>query len=191
MQWLRLPADLSAQVIARKVEQRFGLQGFARLVKVLELLAASPYRDACVIELPASDWLDALAIGRADFDEFLTYLAKADWLTVEQADEPGAPLRVTLLQVGDLLPGAGELKLFTKACQWQAWCVAELGMPKDATTDPYVQQLFRRWCASNVTVTEADEAVAAAIAKQASLHPSALHAELQAIRAARLEKAKG
>jgi hypothetical protein len=190
VQWLRLPADLSAQTIARKVEQRFGLPGFARLVKILELLAASPYRDSALIELPASDWLDALVMGRAEFDEFFTYLTAADWLTLEQGAEPGAPLRVTLLQVGDLLPGAGDLNLFTKPCQWQAWCIAELGMPKEATTDPYVQQLFRRWCASNVTVTEAGEAVQAAIAKQNSLHPTALHTELQAIRAARLERAR-
>lgn len=190
MTWLRLPADLSTQTTVRKVEQRFGLPGFARLVKLLELLAASPYRDACVIELAASDWLEALQIGRADFDAFLAYLAAANWLTVDTSEEPGAPLRVTLLQAGALLPTALDPQLFTKACQWSAWCVAELGMPPALTKDPYNQQLFRRWCASNVTVLEAADAVQAAIAKQNSLSPAALHDELQLIRRARLDKAR-
>ena len=190
MAWLRLTADLSAQATVRKVEQRFGLQGFARLVKILELLAASPYRDACVIELPPSDWLEALQIGRSDLDAFLAYLAAANWLTLDTSEEQGAPLRVTLLQVGALLPTAVDPQLFDMACQSAAWCIAELGPPPELTKDPYNQQLFRRWCASNVTVLEAHDAVQAAIAKQNSLSPSALHDELQVIRRKRLEKAR-
>lgn len=131
-----------------------------------------------------------MQIGRSDFDAFLAYLAAANWLTVDAGEEPGAPLRVTLLQVGALLPTAVDPQLFNKACQWAAWCVAELGMPPDLTKDPYTQQLFRRWCASNVTVLEMHDAVQAAIAKQSSLSPSALHDELQLIRRQRLEKAR-
>lgn len=187
--WVRLPAGLSAQTVARKVEQRFGLAGFARLVKVLELLAASDYRDAGVIELPASDWLEALQLNRIDLDAFLAYLAAANWLHID-AIEPGQPLRVTLLQAGALLPTAEDPQLFTKACQWAVWCVAELGMPPDLTKDPYTQQLYRRWCASNVTVSEMQTAVQAAIAKQSSLGASVLHEELQQVRRQRLEKAK-
>lgn len=190
MSWVRLPADFSAQVTVRKVEQRFGLIGFARLVKLLELLAASPARDLCVIELAPSDWLEALQIGRSDLDAFLLYLSTANWLTYDAGEEPGAPLRVTLLQAGSLLPSAEDPQLYTKACQWAAWCTAELGMPPDLTKNPYTQQLFRRWCASNVTVLEMQGAVQAAIAKQGSLGASALHDELQLIRRQRLEEAR-
>lgn len=190
MRWLKLPAGLSASVIARKVEQRFGLPGFARLIKILELLAASPARAAGQIELPPSDWLEALGMGPAELDEFLAYLAAADWLTLEQGAERGAPLRVTLLQVAALLPGPTEIGLPTEPHQWQAWCIAELGMPHASTQDPYVQQLFRRWCASNVTLAEAEAAALAAAKVRQSLHPQDLHGELQRIRAARLERAK-
>lgn len=190
MSWVKLPADLSAQPLARKVEQRFGLVGFARLVKLLELLAASAERDACVIALPASDWEEALQVGRADLDTFLAYLEAAGWLSRDQGAEPGAPLRVTLLQAETLLPAATDPQLFSRANQWAQWCTAELGMPPGVTSDPYTLQLFRRWCASNVTLDEMQEAVQLAIAKHNSLKPTDLHEMLQAVRRTRLERAR-
>ena len=190
MLWVRLPGDLSAQPLMRKVEQRFGLAGYARLVKLLELLAASPFRDSCLIEMPASDWFEALRCGREEFDAFLAYLAAANWLTIEQDAETGAPLRVTLLLADSLLPTADDPQLYTKPCQWAAWCVAELGMPQSLTTDPYNQQLYRRWCASNVTILEMQAAVQNAVSRQNSLSPQVLHEELQVIRRQRLDKAK-
>jgi hypothetical protein len=185
-----LAGDLSNQPLTRKVEQRFGLPGFARLVKLLELLAASPCRDAGLIEMPVSDWLEALRCGREEFDTFLAYLTAANWLTVEQDAEAGAPLRVTLLLAESLLPTADSPQLYTKPCQWAAWCVVELGMPPSLSTDPYNQQLYRRWCASNVTTLEMQAAVHNAVKGKNSLSPQVLHEELQLIRRQRLDKAR-
>ncbi|MNO06813.1 hypothetical protein D3C81_2287580 [compost metagenome] len=64
-------------------------------------------------------------------------------------------------------------------------------MPRQVTSDPYTQQLFRRWCASNVTVTEMLQACELASQAPPDLSPTALHRHLQTVRRLRLEQAKG
>jgi hypothetical protein len=190
MTWAKLAGDFSAQPVARKVEQRFGLAGFARVVKILELLACSTDAASGVVSMPASDWLDVLQCGRLELDEFLRFLEKAGWLTVG-GDEPGAPLAVTVTNAAAFLPDATDPQLFTRADQWRAWCSVELAAPQWLLDDAATQRLFRIWCAVNVTTAEMLDAVKAAIDAKGDVGPATLHEQLNIIRRARLERAKG
>ena len=162
---LNLPSNFSALPVVLKVEQRFGMAGFARLIKLLELFASSPSRNTGVVALPVSDWLDALQVDPQDLGFLLDYLAKAEWLTLEQGEEPGSPLRITLADFTMFLPPL-------------------LGK------DPYTQDLFRRWCASNVTIEEMELAIE--LARKASTAPSppALHDFLKTVRNTKIERAR-
>jgi len=182
-----LPAQFSALPIVLKVEQRFGLAGFARLIKLLELFACSPSREVGTIELPISDWGDALQVGPQDLGSLLDYLAKADWLTLEQGEESGAPLRVTLTDYATFLP---PLELPKIADQWRRWFEFELNMPPLLGKDPYTQDLFRRWCASNVTIEEMELAVELARTANTAPSPPALHEFLKTVRNTKLERAR-
>lgn len=184
---LNLPSTFSALPIVLKVEQRFGLAGFARLIKLLELFAASPSRDAGVIELPVSDWVDALQTGPHDVAVLLDYLSKDGWLTQEQADEPGAPLRITLTHFADFLP---PLELPRIAEQWRSWFETELSMPPLLGKDPYTQDLFRRWCATNVTIEEMELAIELARKANTAASPPALHEFLKTVRNTKIERAR-
>ena len=184
---LNLPADFSALPIVHKVEQRFGLSGYARLIKLLELFASSPLRHAGVIELPISDWGDALQAGPHDLNTFLVYLTKAAWLTMEQAEELGAPLRVTLIAFAEFL---APLELPKIADQWRQWFEAELSMPPLLGKDPYTQDLFRRWCATNVTIAEMEQAIDLARTANMGPSPTALHEFLKTVRNTKIERAR-
>ena len=64
MRGIWVPAGLSGLVIAKKLEQRFGLLGFARMVKLVELVAELSAPDASPSAVVA--WGDfILALGRA------------------------------------------------------------------------------------------------------------------------------
>lgn len=189
MSWFRLSCQFSGAPLSQSVERRFGLQGFARLVKLLELLAASDPATGGVVSLAKSDWFDHLQASPDELHELLNYLAKAGWLTYAEGGEPGSPLSIDFLKADDFLPSPAPI-LFTDAAQWVFWCETELNMPRAVSSDPYSQALFRRWCASNVTVTEMQLACEAAIKGQPDLSPTALHRHLQAVRSARLEQAK-
>lgn len=190
MSWAKLSGVFSAQPVVRKVEQRFGLAGFGRMVKIVELLATSNERTAGRVALRPSDWIDALQCVRHELDEFLGYLQKAGWLTVAQDDE-GAPLVVTLSNPAQYLPDGSDPQLFTEAAQWAEWCATDLTFPAWLINDPATQQLFRRWCAANVTTQEMAEAADLAIAAAKAVSPVELHEQLQAVRRQRLEKARG
>ena len=184
---LNLPPNFSALPIVLKVEQRFGMAGFARLIKLLELFASSPSRHSGVIELPISDWVDALQAGPQDVNEFLAYLAKAEWLSVEQGEEPGSPLRITLTAFEVFLP---PLELPKIADQWRRWFEVELSLPPLLAKDPYTQDLFRRWCASNVTIDDMELAIELARKANTAPSPTALHDFLKTVRTTKIERAR-
>jgi len=186
---LNLPANFSASAIVVRVEKRYGLAGYARLVKLIELLGVNDRAAGGVVPLSMSDWLDALQASPDELHEFLGFLSKAGWLNYSVGHDPGAPLVVEFHAADDFLPDAAPI-LFTDPAQWVFWCETELNMPPRVSGDPYSQGLFRRWCASNVTVTEMQLACEAATKGQPDLSPSALHRHLQAVRLARLEQAK-
>jgi hypothetical protein len=184
---LNLPPHFSALPIVLKVEQRFGPAGFARLVKLLEQFAASPSRDSGVIELPASDWRDALQAGPLELNLFLDYLAQDGWLSQEQDAEPGAPLRVTLTNFAEFQPA---LELPRIADQWRRWFEFELSLPPLHGKDPYNQDLFRRWCATNVTIEEMEQAVELARQANTAPSPAALHEFLKTVRNTKIVRAR-
>lgn len=184
---INLPADFSARPVALKVEQRFGLAGFARLIKLLELFAASPLREVGVIELPVSDWADAFQSGPLNVSVLLDYLSKDGWLSQEQTDEPGAPLRVTLTHFTEFLPA---LDMPKTAEQWCAWFTSELSMPSQHGKDPDNQALFRRWCATNVTIEEMNAAIELAVKAGRGFAPACLHSLLMTVRKEKLELAR-
>lgn len=189
MSWVRLSCQLSMSPLVQNLERRFGLPGHSRLVKMLEILAASDIASNGVVPLPKSDWLDALQASTEELHELLNFLSKSGWLTYSEGDEPGAPLVVDFLKADDFLPDAAPI-LFTAANQWVFWCETELNMRREVTADPNNQGLFRRWCASNVTVTEMLQACDEAAPTNPQLTPSVLHSQLQTVRRARLEKAR-
>jgi len=186
---IKLPADFSALPVVLKVEQKFGIAGYARMIKLLELLAVSPVRHTGVIELSESDWQEALQLGPALLSPFLSYLSRADWLSVEQSVEQGSLLRVTVIDFFPFLPAADAPGLFTTPEQWCAWCAHELGMPPAVGTDPQSTRMFRRWCATNVTVVEVEAAIELAV--RASEPPVLvnLHKHLKTVRTTKIEQA--
>lgn len=187
MSWVRLPAGLSAAGPAASLERAFGLPGYARLVKLLELLAGHEHAAAGVLTMTAAAWCEWLSASPGELRQFLEHLGRSGWLRYSQDD---GSITVDLLKADDFLPGPA-IVLFTDPAQWVFWCETELNMPRHVSSDPYTQQLFRRWCASNVTVTEMLQASELAMQGQPDLSPAALHRHLQAVRGLRLEQAKG
>lgn len=190
MGWIRLSSAFSSSDLIQRAERKFGLIGYARTVKLLELLAAGEMLAGGTIPLPKSDWLDALQASPEELHELLNFLTKCGWLTYSEGQEPGAPLVIHFKQADDFLPQAEPL-LFVSADQWVFWCETELNMRREVTGDPHTLALFRRWCASNVTVTEMLQACDEAAPNNPELTPSVLHAQLQSVRRVRLEKARG
>lgn len=187
---LSFPSNFSALPDVWRVEKRFGLAGFARLIKLLELLGASDPAVGGVVPLPKSDWLEALEASTDELHELLNFLSRSGWLSYTEGDEPGAPLVVHFHHADDFLPNPEPI-LFTAADQWVFWLETELNMRREVTSDPASQSLFRRWCASNVTVTEMIQACDEAAPTNPQLSPSVLHAQLQIVRRARLDIARG
>lgn len=195
MRGFRVPAGLSALVIARKVEQRFGLPGFARLVKLVELVA-----DADTVPAPAAalvawaDLLEALVADQAAAGEFLDYLEAA--AVLERAGGEG---RVRLTLTGELAAMLADLPLeaapappalFTRVQQWVDWFLAEFACPPYLANDPASRNLFARWIATNVTTDEAAAAVQLAVEAREAPTPAVLHDHLRAVRAAKIERAR-
>lgn len=187
MSGLSLPSGFSTLPIVLKVEQRFGVAGFARLIKLLEQFAASPSRAAGVVELDGSDWREALQIGPLELSVFMTYLAADGFLYLDQPPEPNSPLRVTLSDFQAFLPASPLPRV---ANEWRLWFIAEAQMPEDQGKDPYIQSLFRRWCASNTTVDEMRAAIELASQEGADKSPATLHNYLMTVRKEKLELAR-
>jgi hypothetical protein len=189
-----LDSGFSARPEVKKVEQRHGLAGMGRMVKLLELLAGSPERSTGAIALAVSDWEEALQLGHVALMPFLAYLQQAEWLTVEPISEPGAPLRVTVTNPDQYFvkssfsPAYPEL--FGEAAQWRDWFVQELTSPGYVVDAPETTQLFRHWCATNVTVTEIQAAIELAIQARQAPTPAALHEHIKAVRKLKIENAR-
>jgi hypothetical protein len=190
----KLDAGFSSRPEVKKVEQRFALAGMARMVKILELLTGSPDPASGVIEMPVSDWEEVMQQGSVLLMPFLSYLQQADWLTVDPDVEVGAPLRVTVSNPQQYLVSDAALptypQLFSQPAEWRDWFVTELTSPGYAVDTPETQQLFRRWCATNVTLTEIQAAIELAITARQAPTPAALHEYIKAVRKLKLEDAR-
>jgi hypothetical protein len=190
-----VPAGLSALVIVRKVEQRFGMIGLARLIRLVELVA-----DASTVPAPGSavvawgDALQALGCAQDAAVEFLTYCEHAQVL--ERSTGEGM-LQLTLrgelaAMLVDAPAEAAQAApvLFTREQQLADWFMADLNCPPYLANDPGSRSLFRRWIATNVTVEEIEAAVQMAIEAREPPSPAALHDHLRAVRNAKIERAR-
>lgn len=186
---IKLPADFSSNPVVLKVEQKFGLAGMARMIKVLELLAVSSGRSSGVIELLPKQWHEALQLSPVSLGPFITYLSHAGWLKAEQSTDSSVPLRVTVLDFLPFLAIADAPELFADPEQWSAWCSHELGMPPSLATAPESVRLFRRWCATNVTVNEVEAAIELAVKASEAPSLTALHKHLKTVRTTKIEQA--
>lgn len=187
------PVGLSEMVIGRKVEQRFGLLGLGRLLKLVELVTE---RADETVTTPTAvvawgDFLAALHCNQEDAGEFLSYCDHARVL--DRGDEDGR-LRLTLVGelVARLVPPAAEplalgtRQLFDTDKQWAEWFKADLNCPPYLVNDPTTRQLFRRWVATNVTTDEVEAATERAIKAGEAPHPAVLHDHLRALRVDKL-----
>lgn len=186
----------SSLVISKKLEQRFGLIGLARLLKLGELVTERlPADGPPSVVLAWGDFLTELSCNQEQAVEFLAYCGHAGVL--DQATEDGR-LRLTL--VGELasrlrpvaptpLPQASGRQLFDTDKQWATWFKDELSCPPYLANDPLTRQLFRRWCATNVSVDEIEAATERALQAGEAPHPAVLHDYLKAIRQTKIERA--
>lgn len=187
------PVGLSGMVIGRKVEQRFGLLGLARLLKLVELVMdrVDGSRAAPTAVVAWGDFLAALHCNQEDAGEFLAYCDHARVL--DRGDEDGR-LRLTL--VGELVTrlvpaeapplAAGARQLFDSPKQWAEWFKADLNCPPYLVNDPSTRQLFRRWCVNNITTDEVEAATERAIKAGEAPYPAILHDHLKALRGDKL-----
>jgi hypothetical protein len=187
------PVGLSEMVIGRKVEQRFGLLGLARLLKLIELVTERSDKgvSAPTALVAWGDFLSALHCNQDEAGDFLGYCDHAR--VVDRGDEDGR-LRLTL--VGELaarlVPAdepaiiAGSRQLFVTDKQWAEWFKSDLNCPPYLVNDSATRQLFRRWVATNVTTDEVEAATERAIKASEAPHPAVLHGHLRTIRVEKL-----
>lgn len=187
------PIGLSGMVIGRKVEQRFGMLGLARLLKLVELVLerADGSTTAPSAVVAWGDFQAALSCNQEEAGEFLSYCDHARVL--DRGNEDGR-LRLTLVGelVARLVPTeapplvSGARQLFDSDKQWAEWFKADLNCPPYLVNDPATRQLFRRWVVTNVTTDEVETATERAIKASEAPHPAVLHDHLKALRVEKL-----
>lgn len=185
-----IPCDALSSDHARAVEQHFALLGFARYVKVLALLASEGQSGRVVLSWEA--WAALLAAQPEPLSEFFSVCQAQGVFTVEDDGEQVAvecPALVREVPSEATTPDVASPLLFTHAEQWTAWFVEEMAYPPKIANRADNQRMFRRWCASNVTVEEMNTAVQITIKAGTGLGTAALHGHLQALRARRIKEA--
>lgn len=182
-------SNLSDQVLVRKVEQRFGLVGYARLCKVFELVALGNG----VASLSRSDWVDALQCDGVALDGFLAYCVQAGGLSTSQADGANGLLAIRVIERDTLcpsaVPGIASSVLPRVADEWVAWCRTELNLPGWQLNEATTRRMFARWCAVNVTTEEATRAIESA-GRAGEVSAAAIHDHLNLLRRQRIEQAR-
>ncbi|MEE1883367.1 hypothetical protein V0R55_24695 [Pseudomonas soli] len=181
-------------VVGRKVEQRFGLVGLARLLKLVELVAdrADPGAKRPSAVMAWGDLLGAIQCDQPAAQEFLVYCEHARVL--DRGNDGG---RVRLSLAGELVsllvdaPAAAPKArtLFDREQQWADWFAADLDLPPHLRNDPETRRLFRHWCASNVTVDEVEQAAMRAVAEGRAPSPAILHEHIKALRLEKIRAA--
>lgn len=174
---------LTADPILMTVRARLGLIGVGRVVTILSLSGPAG------ASLGYAEWLGLLQATALDYDLMVAVLAELQVCTAHATDNP-ARIR---FEPGPACSPAwadrpAHLTLMPDAAAWAAWCESELAMPGWMLAEHETQSLFRRWCASNVTVAEATQAVLQAAA-EGSASPVAIHGHLTALRKQALLKA--
>lgn len=186
----------SSLVISKKLEQRFGLIGLARLLKLVELVTERlPVDGPPSVVLAWGDFLTEMSCNQEQAVDFLAYCDHARVL--DQATEDGR-LRLTL--VGELasrlrpvvptpLPQASGRQLFDTDKQWATWFKDDLSCPPYLVNDRLTRRLFRRWCANNITVDEIEAATELALKAGEAPQPAVLHDYLKTVRQTKIDRA--
>ena len=192
--FLRL-SGLSDLVVVRKVEQRFGFAGYARLIKLLELISSMrPAVDESPVGIAWADVLEALQADDLRAREFLAYCEDARALRVTRPEgtfevELCGELVALMASAPAVLSSVSGRVPFESEKEWVDWFAADLNCPPYLANDACTRQLFRRWCAVNVTVAEIEAAVELAIGAKEAPHPAALNEHLKTVRKKKLELA--
>lgn len=174
--------QFSLNSTTQAVIKQLGMAGFGRLMRIVEECT-----DNGQVALSWSDWLSTLECTRDQFDELLSTLVKLEAFTATQDEGVSAPLMLTMGQRLRFVlkkPDPATV-VFLSAAQWSEWLAVELAAPAWLIKDPASQELFRRWCASNVTLAEIQQAAE----RGALVHdvsPVGLHEQWKKIRAERV-----
>lgn len=187
------PASMSASKAVVDIEAHFALVGYARYLKVLELVAdeadGSDARRAVTLSWDA--WAASLAGEQDVLAEFFAFCHEHGVFEVEDDGERAtvACLDLVLSRTESAPVPPRDETLFTHHDQWVAWFIDDLSFPPKMANSPDNIRMFRRWCASNVTVGEMSAAVQKTIEAGTGLGAPALHGHLQALRAQRIKEA--
>lgn len=185
-----IPCGALACDASAAIEQHFALVGFARYVKALALVASEGKQGRVALSWEA--WAVALAAQPEALSEFFNYCQEHGVFTVEDDGEQVALGCPALAQVAsdEAAPVAkASPLLFTHSDEWVAWFKEEMAYPPKIANRAENVRVFRRWCASNVTVEEMNTAVQLTIKAGTGLGTPALHGHLQALRAQRIKEA--
>ncbi len=172
-----------ADPVVMTVRARLGIIGVGRLVMILSLSGPAG------ASLGYGEWLGLLQATEPEYELLVAVLRELEIFTTHATEHPA---RVRFEPGPAWAPvwaaQSGHLTLMPDAAAWAAWCESELAMPGWLLDAPETKALFRRWCASHVTVGEATEAVLRAVAT-GDVSPSTLHHHLAALRKQALHKA--
>lgn len=190
------PFRLFDLTVFRKVDQRFGMLGAARLIRLIELVLeqVADSDQPLTAVMAWGDFMTAMSCNSEQAAEFLAYCDHAR--AIDRADVDG---RLSLTLVGELAarfrpadsgprPVPGRV-LFETDKQWAEWFKGELNCPPYLANDPSCRRIFRRWCATNVTVDEMEAAIERAMKAGEAPSPAVLHDHLRAYRQAKIERA--
>lgn len=92
MKWFKHLADASASELISEVEALYGLEGYARYFKILEVVAGKmDHTNRCEVAYPWQKWQEILRGKRGRLTTFLTFLQERGAITFreENAEKPG------------------------------------------------------------------------------------------------------
>lgn len=165
------------------VRARLGIAGVGRLATILSLCGPAG------AALGYAEWLGLLQATPHEYELLVAVLRELQVFTTHATEEPphirfepGPAWAPTWAE------RPAHLTLMPDPAAWAAWCQSELAMPGWLLNTPETQTLFRRWCASNVTVDEATQAVLQAVAV-GNVSPETIHQQLSAVRKSALQAA--
>ena len=209
MKWFKHSSQLSGTNIVESIERYYGLPGYARFLKIKEIIAQQmDSTDRCGTTMSWRQIEILLAGKKKQLSEFLTFLEKLKVVRLTANDEQVTIELPELLQLRDNhtknLQAANKPAcksepkntakppvLFVTLEQWQHWLSNELCFTHRQVNIPEHNKIMRQWLASNVTANEIEEAVDAAVLEGADIKQLAnLHRLVAQNRKQRIEEAR-
>ncbi len=209
MKWFKHSSKFSDSSVIENVERYYGLPGYARYVKLHEIIALRmDSSNQCQMTVTWPQLENMLAGKRKSLSEFLTFLEKHKVIRIaanEQQvsielpdllklrDNHTRNLQVaekpTCKSTGKSAPGSPVL--FVNQEQWQQWLTSELCFTSRQINIPDHCRIMRQWLASNVTTDEIEQAVDRAVLEGIDIKQLAsLHKLVAQNRKQRIEEAR-